>query len=456
MSAYTDSQGRSLNPSSYKIISIDIENHSGSVRNIKELVSDFTIRESLYLPSLILEITIADTINFFEAFRLIGQEKIRIELEKYPIISQEPIELSLEFYVSEYPSYTRPESNQTQQVYKIRGISSYAYNSKFQKISRNYSGSASEQVVKILKNDLFFSQIKISGTDATTSRGILNYQEPLKAIEFFRKSAYDGMGSPFFFYQTLDGTANFASLSHLMSLGTNPSYNTYYFLKGYTAEPFTEYDYIERANRILSCTSDLSLSKPHQAIQGAFASNNRSLDISSKTYTNKKYDYLAEDTAYIRQNSTNEATKILLSDAFKIGRDNSNTINTLPDAHDEYISINRQAYSDVKNYNGDLATQIHSINAYNALFDTLTHEIELNGDFNLNSGKSIRLIFPKSMEADTYRDYNEDDFTPEHVDTIISGDYLITSVIHKFGNSDKGAEYYTSLKLKKDSVISQL
>jgi hypothetical protein len=60
------------------------------------------------------------------------------------------------------------------------------------------------------------------------------------------------------------------------------------------------------------------------------------------------------------------------------------------------------------------------------------------------------------MEADTYRDYNEDDFTPEHVDTIISGDYLITSVIHKFGNSDKGAEYYTSLKLKKDSVISQL
>ena len=32
----------------------------------------------------------------------------------------------------------------------------------------------------------------------------------------------------------------------------------------------------------------------------------------------------------------------------------------------------------------------------------------------------IRLLFPKSMEAATYKDFNEDDFQPEHLDLLLS------------------------------------
>jgi len=456
MPTYTTSDGKSLNPSSYKINRIEFINHEGKAKQIQEIVSNFTIRESLYLPSLILELTIADTINFFEAFKLIGQEKIIIELEKFPIISENPITIETEFYISEYPAYTRSETNQNAQVYTLRGMSSYAYNSKFQKISRNYSGSASEQVVRILKNDLFFSQIKISGMDATTSRGILNYQEPLSAIEFFRKSAYDEYGAPFFFYQTLDGTANFASLTHLMNLGTNPIYNTYYMLKGYTATPFTELDYIERAARILTCTSDIELSKPTQSTQGAFASNNRTLDIATKRYENNIYDYAGPEGKHVRANSTNNLGKALLSNQFKVGRNESNTLNTLPDSHNEYISTNSMAYANVKNYNKDLSTQIHSINAFNSLMNTVTHTIKLNGDFNLVTGKLIRLFFPKSIEASTYKGYNPEDYTQEHLDKVVSGNYLITSVLHNFSLGQEGNEYYCNIQCKKDTVFADI
>ena len=56
---------------------------------------------------------------------------------------------------------------------------------------------------RILTDDLNYSQLAIRGIDSTSHRGIINIQEPLKAIEYFRNIARDESGAPFYFFQSI-------------------------------------------------------------------------------------------------------------------------------------------------------------------------------------------------------------------------------------------------------------
>ena len=452
-------RGQSYDPTSFNITSATLVNHAGEARDIKNLVSEFLIRESLFLPTLILDITIGDAVNFFESFALIGQESITLEIEKFPIISEEPQTISVEFFVSEYPEYSRNKTNANQQAYTLRGISPYAYNSKFQRISRAYTGSAMSQIVRLINNDLFWTQLTINGADATSHRGIINYQEPLAAIEYFRRMAYDENGAPFYFWQSIDGTANLASLSSLIEDSSNPVYNTYVYLNGFLSTPFTVLDYIERAVRIRNLSSKLGISKLKQATTGGYAAKIKKLDLSTKTYTEELFNF--DDATGVGPRNTDLAgdkNSVLLSKSFKIGRNNNNSINTLPDVHREYLSKNDLAYGDygIKNYTTQLGDGIARMNSFYSKMNTMIHTIELCGDFQLKAGRKIKLLFPKSMEADTYKDFNEDDFQPEHLDLLLSGVYLITGVNHTFKINEQTNEYLCTIECKKDSVFSEI
>ena len=60
------------------------------------------------------------------------------------------------------------------------------------------------------------------------------------------------------------------------------------------------------------------------------------------------------------------------------------------------------------------------------------------------------------MEAEAYKNFNEDDFEPEHLDLLMSGVYLITGVNHSFKMLEQTNEYLCTLECKKDSVFSEI
>ena len=86
----------------------------------------------------------------------------------------------------------------------------------------------------------------------------------------------------------------------------------------------------------------------------------------------------------------------------------------------------------------------------------MTQNITLNGDFNLQAGRKIKLLFPKSMEAIAYRGYNSEDADTGHLDKLLSGNYLITSVLHKFEFNAQEDKYTCDVECKKDSVFSEI
>jgi len=435
---------KAIIPSAYKLDHIFITNYKGDRQDIKFLAVKMEISESLYSQSLMMKLTLKDSTNFIEEFPVIGQEKIEVIIN-YKKRNGDPKNLKLKFFISEYPTYGTSDKQVYVQVITLVGISEQSYISNQKKISRSYVDNSANVIEKILTEDLNLPEKKFkhSGDSISSSKGIISNQRPMDVIEWFRRQTYaEDSFSPFFFFQTLNGKYKLFSLSSLVS-EDNKVFDKYFDSRDFTTEPGTEEDYRQREQRILKVTSDLKLNKSIQSRRGAFASQNNYLDYSNKTYTKYEYNYSTDFS-----DKPSLEGKTVLSDKFLIGDDK---LTDFTRAHCEYISVNSKSFEDNSNYNNMSKISRHFINAYNALFNTFTHDIRLHGNFKLNAGRKIQLEFPKAIDPVAYREAS-DNPKPDHRNEFLSGKYLITSAIHEFSDD----EYYVNLRVKRDSFSVDL
>ena len=428
-----------LLPEGFNCKEIILRNHAGVERDIKQIVVKFSLTESLYSHSVIAKFSVKDTTNFFEKFPITGQETVQLKLERKTTFtdSEAPETIDLLFFVTEYPVYGR--SGQHTQVYSFSGIAPHAFGSSFRKISRSYNGLTSEEIRKILVNDCQLPEenFRLTGDPISTAKGLITRQSPLKAAAWFLSKTFDEALAPFFCFHTI---WNKVQLSSYTSLISQEPYETYIHTTGFSQNAQTEQDYIERSTRILEIASELNLGKVFQGQAGAFASNNNSLDLTNKTYT--KYDYAYNKDLKSKGNSLERGT--VLSRFFQTA---STEIDTLAEAHSEYISLNSGAFDGTQQNMNALRTQTRGITrAYHEILDTTQHELVLHGDMGLNPGRVIELKLQRTMDPQNFQDLlekNPRDIWDEH----LSGKYLITSAIHTF----EDGKYFTNVKVKRDS-----
>lgn len=428
-----------LSPEGFNCKGILIKNHHGRERDIQRIVVEFSLSESLYSNSVIAKFSVKDSTNFFEKFPITGQETVQLILERKTTFTKDtaPKRIELNFFITEYPIYGR--SGQHTQVYSFSGIASHAFGSSFRQISRSYNGLTSEEIRKILLHDcnVLEDNFRLTGDPISTAKGIITRQRPLRAANWLLSKTFDEQLAPFFLFHTI---WNKVQLSSYTSLVSQEAYGQYIHTTGFSQNAQTSQDYAERSQRILELASDLQLGKVFQGQAGAFASNNNSLDLTYKTYT--KYDYSYTQDLYKKKNSLEKGT--VLSRFFQTA---SAEIDSLHDAHSEYISVNKGAYDGQSATYNDLRQQTHGItNAYREVLDTTCHELVLHGDMGLNPGRVVDLRFQRAMDPQSMKellDKNPRDIWDEHM----SGRYLITSAIHQF----KEGKYYTNIKVKRDS-----
>lgn len=442
-------------PSAYRLEFIEMTNHKGDVKDIQNIVVNMSITESIYSQSLVLSLTLKDSTNFIEEFQIIGQEKIRVKIS-YKKRNGKEKKLDLKFFVSEYPTFGSSEKQAYIQIIRLMGISEQAYISNQKKISKSYSNNTAKEIENILKRELNLSDNKFKTTidpylAISSSKGIINKQRPMDVIEWFRKQTFDQYQSPFFLFQTLNGKFKLFSLASMTDDNINKVFDTYFDKREGMTLPSTgalsEEEYRQRETTIISVSSDLKLNKSIQARRGAFASRNNFLDYSNKSYTTIDYDY---NLNFLDKNRPTLEGKGILSEEFKIG---DNVLTDFKNSHCEYISLNSKAFSEnSSNYNSMSKGSREFLNAYNSLLNTITHDVTLNGNFKLNAGRKIKLVFPKAIDPLAYREYTEGKSREGHVNKFLSGKYLITSAIHEFEND----EYYVKIRVKKDSFSIDL
>jgi hypothetical protein len=375
------------------------------------------------------KVNIKDTNNLIEDFPIIGQEKIRFSFFK-PDVNGDKVKIILEFAITEYPTYGKTTEKYIQ-AFTLNGISNHAYNSEFKKISRAVEGSTSEIIESIMVGDLKEENFVVDTPSDTRFQGILNYNTPLRCVEWLRKKSFTEGGSPFYFYQTLDGIIHLKSFSDICS---EDIHNEYYDAREFDYDVHTDDDFNQRKFRILEITSDLKLSKFFLGMAGAYASENYYLDIGNKQFTMEEFDG-STISPLLNKNNSYSTEKTVVDE----------TIDKQFQAHCEFTSINAFSFEGIdKNYNEMKKDSEGRTKAHLELLDSTTHDIKLFGDLELNAGTVIKLNITRAIDP-RERDKTQNSQGGEH-DKHMSGKYIITSAVHNFENG----EYYTNLRIKRD------
>ena len=450
-------RGKQTHPGAIKIKSIEISNYlSGQTsrsqairkkvtKDITRIIAKMSIEESIYSPTLKLKLGVKDAAAFAETFPISGQEKIRIVTLEDSIHSNIEVEKEMNFFVTNYPNFGK-DSNENVSLYTIEGISEHAYLSGFKRISRGYNNPTSTEIRNILINDLEVPERNLNfiGGDISKSKGVINTQTPLAAIEFFRKNTFNSKGSPYYLYQSLNGRINFVSLTDLVK---QKSGRTYFDTRGYTHPPETLEDFIQMRDRILKLNSNFNVSAYEKGRSGAFSSRTYHLDWSNKNYTAHNYDYMKE----INPKDDSLEPNRILSKSFKIfDKSNSSSLNEINESALFYVSKNDKAFTDDINYGSSLSKLFHKINAFDNLLNTYNHMIEVVGDTKLNPGKVITLNIPSSIDPSFRKSAGLSDAVD--FDSTISGRYLITNVRHEI----QDGKYLSKVYLSRDSFSKGL
>lgn len=431
-------------PFAYDIDSINIINHKGDKIDIQNIITDFSITESIYNSSLTFRANIKDDSDFFNEFKLNGEEIIEVTLSAGTKFgdSNSSLQRAQRFYVTEYPGYARSRSHQTTQAFSVTAVSLHAFVSKFKFISRAVDDLTSTEIKKIITEDvgkIYVPTLSEWSPSSESFKGIIPYMHPLDAAAWLLRRTHDDKNLPFFLYETFDSPGlgeNNIFLKSMQDLVEDKDvYRTYDSKVLFKAKEIGVEDYEEKSKRILDISSTFNLSKIYPASNGAFASISLFLDISDKTITEETFKYEFNPNTAIEKYS-------LLSESELKGTLGQN-ITELKEAAREYIPTNKFAFANENNYHGlsDVGS-LAKVKSYEENLDAFICDLTIAGDLKLSPGKIIKLdlVKPKEIMGDT-----------RLFDIGLSGKYLVTSIIHIFDS-----EYHCKIRVKRDSLIRDI
>jgi len=95
-------------PKAYDISKADFYSNQGHIVDIRDLIKDIKVTESLYSSSLVVTLFILDSIAFLDYLKIAGNEKIELIIERKDISSKSLKQFKLEIYLAEVKDYSNP------------------------------------------------------------------------------------------------------------------------------------------------------------------------------------------------------------------------------------------------------------------------------------------------------------------------------------------------------------
>jgi hypothetical protein len=475
-------------PGGFELKSMVMTNSGGATRDIRNLLESFVITEELFSPVVTFTGLFRDEQSFFSNFSISGQEIIDVKISKTittglnekgesaSSTKSATNEISLKFYVKEYPNYTRTLDFPSVQTYGVIAVSDFAYLNNLKKISKSIKGNVAKNIQDIFSTELY-REVKIRGRCSSEFDGIITIQPPLKALDWLRRRAFDDSGSPFFLYSTISDPSGKITLASWKEISAGTSLFTYKYRQLIKNEPGTQAAYDEELSRILDMKSELGLDQLKMANAGAYSNKTYITDYAQKLYTNKEFDlktksksnpnyknksidakatlagydnaqdYKKAGYKWNKPNVTNneKTTDAFKSLEYKINSQGSKglTLYETYDASQSFIQINSASADGAlpNSTTGPVQDNINFAKSFFALMNQTKHSITVYGDLRLNPGKKIKLKVPQAIRKE-YTESSPDD------DSSISGEYIITVASHVF----KEGIYTSQLKLVKDSL----
>ncbi len=431
------SGGVATTPGSYELNSVKLTMNDGQVIEIKSLVSELVINESLFQQSIQVDIKIVDGFDLLQKSHLSGGEKIDIRVRRLDNTEESYSKAKNKFditcYIAEIYDHSKPKPGI--QFYRISCLSEHAFISNTKSISRSFNGNANALVRDICVNDLKFTgKTNFADKNLAAVSGIYPNLKPLEAITWLLRNS-DDEETPFFFYETLSDGLQFNSYGELVDQETYKTYNnTPFFVNEFETKEHFE----EASAKIIEMTSDFNMSKYKQINDGAFSAVVHSIDISTKSYNVVNFNH--EDSNKVKLNQYKGFSKNIQFDG--------SSLNESYDSKEFFISTNSNAFgnngSQKLNYHEKIKDSISNKNSYFHNIKFMGLDLALYGDFKLCPGKIINLKISKSTDENILTSKEREGM----IDKLLSGKYLVASVAHIFD----GNEYTCDIGVQKDSL----
>jgi len=398
--------------------------------DIKELVQEISIYESVISASLYCQIVVTDIAeNLISSLPLMGQERIQLE------ISTSTADYDLNFYIFKIDGRVMQEKNQ---AYVIHLVSLEALYNESTRIMQRVDGIKShdfitQQMTARTANGGIFTKKKVDADETLYpfNMYVPNWRIFDTAIWMARRSvptAYKNSVG-YLFFETFDGF-KFKSIDNLYHQPTYPNANTKYtFAQGNTgAKGTTQNNY-----RILNYSSPKAFDIFEDLRNGAFCHRSVYVDINNRIY------------------------RVFNTNAAKYWNDMNHLDNLKPfrmDSEDKVLQFpTRIIYrpttlstfgwkeiDDTEDKNIDQVNKTYEKSIYRYYFLEYNKlEITIPGDLKISAGNTISVSIPSPKR-------NSDGSVQE--DKRISGKYLVHSVRHTILNR---TELRTTITLARDS-----
>lgn len=418
-----------VTPGSYILESCNITASDETVFDIKQLIVEIIITESIYTVSLDCELIILDGVNLFEEIKLNGDEKIELHVKRTELDTKNTEHHKHTFYISEVLNFARNKNGSAS--YSIRGVSKHAYISNTKTLNEFKEGTIGDIIRSICKSDLKVKEMDINVSTSQNISCIIPKLRPLAAIRWLNNNAFTSTGAPFYFFETLKSKVKYKSYEDFVDNADEGIETREYRHTPVQQNKIGSADYFkEQSRRIRKLSSELNLSKFIAINEGAYASTTKSIDVATKVYnTTNQYTY----NNIKKLNKNNPFPKRNNNDQYD-GR----PVNQLHSGKNYFISLNSKSH----NFHAPVMTGIGTSQSYLSTEDTLSHDIVIPGNFNLEVGQVLKLTVNKTSAQDNIS---------SPIDKMQSGKYLITTIIHKFAD-----EYTQNVEIKTNSFNADL
>ena len=381
--------------------------HSSQVFDLTRNVSNFQIFESIFEHSLTAQMTIVDNSAMLSTIPIIGQEVITL----FYTFKDKSIELA--FRVNKIEDIKQVNDNTG--VYVLKLISDKRYRSAVNLFSRSYRGKSSEIVAKI-HEDFLNEPVNVISQGGTSHRIVYPYTKPYSAIDLVLENTFGEDKSPMFLYETvntgevklqsygdmLTRDDNTVELRNVNQINTDPDAQALRNLPNQNRNVFEQV--IKRGYKTFT-----------NVTSGALAAFVTSIDVSSKVYSEERFDY--------KEHAPNLSPNLQdpISDSFRIAEE---APNDLFNSRQLYFQKDGLAYEspDVGNiYQVDDLSKA-AMMSYKSRMDSQFVALSADSNTDLEVGKMVLLNFRRMKP-------NLD--SEEDIDLVNSGEYLCTGIRHQ-------------------------
>jgi hypothetical protein len=384
--------------------------------DITNQVGGIVLYEDLFSPFISGTIFIKDTFDLPGLFGRSGLNRVRLDISTPTIEKQNHI--SATFHI--YKHSDRVLTGDRSQQYSFHFISEESIPNQ-KKISKSYSGSPSELVNRIVRDE-FRSRKPVYMTPSTNStKYVSNFWTPTQNITFLSEHSRSSNGDNYIFFENRDGF-NFLCLNDLANRQIKP------------LQEFSNIDSIGRNGQkdinldyqtIISINVDTIFDYIRDLDSGIIKSKLYISDPVLKRFKIKNFE-LSTDKKQLLNKNRLYTDKVVTDSEF-----------TVMNGIRQYNTMSSGDASNFEYYQRRLS-QIRQ-------FQSSKVEIEVLGRTDYTVGKKVHLDINK------IRSFTDGDDQAEFQDKILSGYYIISAVAHKFSLE----KHICSLELIKDSTESE-